>query len=132
MNKIILIGNICNDLELRYTKNNKEFCEFRIAINQQEKTNFIACVVYGVQAKNLCVYQKKGNKIAVDGSLRTDTYEVEGQKKYKTYVLAGNIEYLESKKEQSQEQPVEKTKLSDDTFAEFGTQIEITDEDLAF
>ena len=100
MNKAILIGNICNDLELRKTKNDKDVCEFTIAINQQERTDFIVCVVFGKQAINLCNYQKKGNKVAVEGSLRVDTYkDKDGNTRYKNYVLVNNIEYLSSKQE---------------------------------
>ena len=111
MNKTILIGNICNELELRKTNNNKEICKFSIAINQQERTDFITCVVFGKQAINLCNYQKKGNKVAVEGSLRVDTYkDNEGKTRYNNYVLVNNIEYLSSKQEtkETQADPIDK------------------------
>ena len=103
MNSVLLIGRITKDLELRTTKNNKEVCEFSLAINRfGEGTDFITCLVYGNQAANLCKYQGKGSQIAVSGSLRVDSWEDEQrQRKYKTYVLANIIEYLGTKKEEN-------------------------------
>lgn len=131
MNKCILIGNICNDLELRYTNNNKEVCEFTIAINQQERTDFITCVVFGKQASNLCNYQKKGNKIALEGSLKIDKYQdKDGNNKYKTYVLVSNIEYLGTKKEENAQNNQNIVQNSDpfvDEYSKFGEQVSLDD-----
>ena len=103
MNSVLLIGRITKDLELRTTKNNKEVCEFSLAVNRfGEGTDFITCLVYGTQAANLCKYQGKGSQIAVSGSLRVDSWDDEkGQRKYKTYVLVNNIEYLGTKKDEN-------------------------------
>lgn len=129
MNKCILIGNICNDLELRYTNNNKEVCEFTIAINQQERTDFITCVVFGKQASNLCNYQKKGNKIALEGSLKIDKYQdKDGNNRYKTYVLVSNIEFLGTKKEENAQNNQNIVQNSEvDPFTEFGEQVSLDD-----
>ena len=95
MNKVILIGRITKDLEIRYTSNEKAVCEFSLAINRdKENTDFINCVVWNKPAENLVKYQGKGSLISVIGELRTDTYEKDGEKRYKTYVLVNNIEYL--------------------------------------
>lgn len=135
MNSINLIGRITKELELRTTPSDKKVCEFSIAVNRigTDKTDFINCQVWGKQAENLTKYQGKGNLIGVTGSLNVDTYEVEGQRRYKTYVVANNIEYLSAKtsedtiKEEPKEQPKE-----EDPFASFGQSIEITDDDLPF
>ena len=137
MNSINLVGRITKDLELKCTPSGKYVCEFSLAVNRVgEGADFINCQVWNAQAENLAKYQGQGSLIGIVGSLRTETYEVEGTKKYKTYVLVNNIEYLGNK---SSKEPSEKpaatekpNKLSDDVFADFGTQIEITDEDLAF
>ena len=99
MNNINLIGRLTKQPELRTTESQKNVCDFTIAINRvgTDKADFINCVVWNAQAENLCKYQTKGSLIGVSGSLRVDTYEVEGQNRYKTYVLANNIEYLTSK-----------------------------------
>ena len=77
------------------------------------------------------MYQNKGSLIAVLGSMRTEKFQdKEGNNKYKTYVLAENIEYLETKKEEpkAEEPKEERKKLGDDIFADFGKQIEIEDD----
>ena len=133
MNKVILTGRIAKELELRFTQNNKAVVEFTIATNRpvnkdgEKVADFINCIVYGSQADNLSKYQGKGSLIAVFGELRVDTWKnEEGKTKYKTYVLANNVEFLESKKEtnkenltvQKEETPVEET----NPFKEFGEE----------
>lgn len=133
MNSISLVGRITKELELKTTPNEKKVCEFSIAVNRigTDKADFINCQVWGKQAENLTKYQGKGSLLGITGSLNVDTYEVEGKKRYKTYVLANNIEYLGTKKEEQQaEQPVEQPK--EDPFETFGQQIEINDDDLPF
>lgn len=110
MNKVILTGRITKELELRFTQNNKVVCEFTIATNRpvnkdgERVTDFVNCIVYGSQADNLSKYQGKGSLIAVFGELRIDSWKNEqGEKKYKTYVLVNNVEFLESKKEINKE-----------------------------
>ena len=105
MNKVILTGRITKDLELRKTKSDKSVCEFTLATNRlgSEDADFISCMVWNQQAENLCKFQGKGSLIAVFGELRTDSYEIEGQKRYKTYVLVSNVEFLSKKTESTQD-----------------------------
>ena len=122
----MLIGRITKDLELRHTPNDKAVCDFTLAVNRdKENADFINCVVWNNQAENLCKYQGKGSLIAVFGELRVDTYEVEGNKKYKTYVYVNNIEFL-GKKEEKDSIPTEE--LTTKTITQ--ETIEYTDEDL--
>ena len=140
MNKVILIGRITKDLELRYTSNNKPVCDFRLAVNRdKDNADFINCIVWDKQAENLTKYQCKGSQIAVSGELRVDNYEVEGKKRSKAYVLVNNIEYLsktESKVEEStpveETNPFEQFGNSITTESDIGEQITIDDEDLPF
>lgn len=128
MNSINLVGRITKDLELKYTQSNKPVCEFSLAVNRigQEQADFITCQVWNGQAENLSKYQGKGSLIGVVGSLRVDTFkDKEGNNRYKTYVLANNIEYLGTKKD-TQEQPIEQPK-EEDPFSVFGNSIEIED-----
>ncbi len=127
MNTISLVGRITKDLELRYTQSNKPVCEFNLAVNRigQEQTDFITCQVWNGQAENLSKYQGKGSLIGVLGSLRVDQFQdKDGNNRYKTYVLANNIEYLGTKKE-TQEQPVEQPTKEEDPFSVFGNSVEI-------
>lgn len=126
MNKVILTGRITKDLELRKTKSDKSVCEFTLATNRagSEDADFISCIVWNQQAENLCKFQGKGSLIAVFGELRTDSYEIEGQKRYKTYVLVSNVEFLSKKTESTQDI----NKISSKT--EVQQTIEYSDQDL--
>lgn len=85
-------------------------------------------MVWGTQAENLVKYQRKGNLLGVFGELRTDKFEVEGNTRYKTYILVSNIEFLESKKEMSKEESTEFDKISSKT--ETQTTFDYDDTDL--
>lgn len=104
MNKCIITGRLTKKPELKEVKDNK-VCEFTLATNRpvtrdgEKQADFINCIVWNNQAENLCKYQDKGSLISVFGEIRTDSYEVEGNKRYKTYVLVNNVEFLDSKKD---------------------------------
>jgi single-strand DNA-binding protein len=118
----MLVGRLTKMPELKEVKD-KKVCEFTIATNRinGQDADFINCVVWNNQAENLCKYQVKGNIIGVIGELRIDNYEIEGNKRYKTYVMVNNIEFLESKKENLD-------KVSSKTTVQ--ESIEYTDQDL--
>lgn len=126
MNKVMLVGRLTKMPELKEVKD-KKVCEFTIATNRinGQDADFINCVAWNSQAENLCKYQVKGNIIGVIGELRIDNYEIEGNKRYKTYVYVNNIEFL-SKKEEKDSIPTEE--LSTKTTTQ--ETIEYTDEDL--
>jgi len=149
MNKCIITGRIVKNLEIRYTPtNNTAICEFTLATNRpttrdgEKQADFINCVCYGKTAENLQKYQGKGSLIAVFGAIRRDQWKTEeGEYKSKTYITVNEIEYLSSKSSETiNNTPTEKTDseiLKDvmeekNPFADFGTSIEITDEDLPF
>lgn len=129
MNKCWLTGRLSKKPELRKINENSCVCDFTIATNRptnrdgEKVADFINCRVWNKQAENLCKYQDKGNLIGVSGEIRTETYEVNGTKKYKTYVLTNNIEFLENKKNDI---PTEKLT----TKTETQTQFEYSDSDL--
>ena len=99
------IGNITKDLELRSTTSGKNVCEFSIAINEgygdNQRTTYVTIVVWGTQAENIVKYCSKGSKVGVSGSLRIDKYQVNNENRYKTYILANHVEFLDSKKDSS-------------------------------
>lgn len=146
MNKALLVGRISNDLELRHTQSNNAVCKFNIAINRVgvEGTDFINVVVWNKQAENLVKYQKKGSLISVEGTIRVDKYQNEaGENRYNTYILANSIQYLSSKSDtQSGQQSTTQSTIEDnkaaaeefvsDPYADFGEQMQITDDDLPF
>ena len=81
LNRVILIGNLTDDPELRYTQNGVARTRFSIAVNRRyrdregnmkEETTFVPIVVWGPQAENCANYLGKGRSVAVDGRLRID------------------------------------------------------------
>ena len=118
MNRVILTGRICKKLELKNLKDDKSVCEFTIATNRigQEDADFINCIVWNKQAENLVKYQDKGSLIGVEGQLRSERYEHNGQTKYKTYILVSQIEFLSSNKKEEKGQT--------NPYEEFGKEID--------
>ena len=136
MNKCWITGRITKDLTLEHTKSGTAVCQFSIATNRQitrdgeKQVDFINCVVWNKQAENLAKYQSKGNLIGIQGQLRVDNYETNGEKKHKTYVLCENIEFLGSKKETTSDERKEFDDMSTKTVTQ--DSINITDADLPF
>lgn len=103
MNKVVLIGRLTRDPELRYTQAGKAVASFTLAVNRFRKddvADFIRCSCWGKTAENLAKYQTKGNQIAIAGRIRTGSYnDKDGKKVYTTEVVADEIEFLGSKKD---------------------------------
>jgi len=101
VNKVIEVGNLVRDPELKELPNGTKVCKFSIAVNEKykdkENTHFFDCQVWGKQAENLAKYQGKGSKVLVDGSLKQETWETDGQKRSKVIINAFLIEYLSPK-----------------------------------
>lgn len=131
MNKVILSGNLCKDVELRYTTNNTSVSQNTIAVrNDYKNTNgeyesqFINFVVYRNNAEFLNKHTTKGSKVLLEGKLNTRSYDdKDGIKKYITEVVVDRIELLGSKPTETQK-PVEEPK-EEDPFAAFGNTVEI-------
>ena len=134
MNKCMITGRIVKDPVLESTKNGTSVCQFSIATNRpvirdgKKEVDFITCITWNKQAENLVKFQKKGNLVGIIGELRTDKYEVNGEKKYKTYILCQEIDFLEAKKDMPKEEEKEFDKISTKTVTQ--DNIKITDEDL--
>ena len=109
MNKVILIGRLTKEPELKKTNSGLSYVQFNLAVNRnytnksgEKQADFINCVVWRVQADNLVKYIKKGGLIGIEGEIQTRTYDDKnGIKKYITEVLCNSIEFLESKSQQS-------------------------------
>ena len=107
MNKVILIGRNCKDIELKTTASGKSVASFTLAVNRERKNadgnyeaDFINCVAYGQQAETIGKYICKGDKFGVFGRLNTRNYEKQdGSKVYITEVIVDGFEFLESKKD---------------------------------
>ncbi len=99
LNKVILIGRLTRDPELRYTPNGTAVCRFTLAVNRRfnrEQTDFIDIVAWRGLAENCANYLGKGRLAAVDGSLQVRSYEgQDGQKRKAIEVVADDIRFLD-------------------------------------
>lgn len=108
LNHVVLIGNLTDDPELRYTQNGMARARFSIAVNRrwrdrdgnlQEETTFVPIVVWGQQAENCVNFLSKGSTVAVEGRLRIDTYQTEeGERRKVTEVVARTVQFLDSRR----------------------------------
>lgn len=136
MNRAMLTGRLTKDPVLEHTKQGTPLCQFTLATNRpvirdgKRETDFITCIIWNKLAENLVKYQRKGNLLGIQGELRVDTYESDGKRKYKSYVLVEEVEYLESKKDMTKDEETDFNKVSAKTKRE--EQIKITDDDLPF
>ena len=104
VNKVILIGNLTRDPELKYLPSQTAVCEFGLAVNrrwtaqdgtQKEETTFVDCSSFGRQAETLSKYVKKGNPLFVEGRLKLDQWEAQdGSKRSKMRVVIENFQFL--------------------------------------
>ncbi len=109
-NKIILIGNLTKDPELRYTPQGTPVATLRLAVNHKYKqadevkqeTMFIDNVVFGKQAETCSKYLNKGSAVLVEGRLQERRWETNGQQRSKFEVIAQSVRFL-SKKGASQD-----------------------------
>ncbi len=106
VNKVILIGNLGADPELKYTPSSRALCNLRIATTdvfkdkggqRQERTEWHRVTVWGDQAENCSKYLSKGRSVYVEGRLQTRSYDKDGQKHYATDVVAERVVFLGSK-----------------------------------
>ena len=158
MNKAFLIGRLTRDPELRYSSSNAAIANFSIAIDRQytnnqgqRETDFINIVAFQKQAENIKKYVGKGSLVAVDGRIQTRNYEdKDGKRVYVTEVVADRVQFLDSRNSSNSqnvndnndvspadfqnetENTSSETNVSDDVFADFGSSIEISDDDIAF
>ena len=121
VNKVVLVGNLGKDPEMRYTQNGGAVANFSVATTESwknkttgeydNKTEWHNIVVFGKFAELVGQYIKKGQKVYVEGKLQNSTWDKEdGTKGYKTEIIASDIQLLDSKQDgqsqgQSQPQP---------------------------
>lgn len=157
MNKVFLIGRLTRDPELRYTGSNTAVASFSLAVNRnftnqsgEREADFINIVVWRKQAENVKNYLSQGSQVAIDGRIQTRSYDdADGNRRYVTEVVADNVEFLGTKasnNQQSQSTPVHEptpydfgkepetktTNVDSNPFADFGSSIEISDDELPF
>ncbi len=112
MNKVVLIGRLTKDPELRFTPNNgTAVATFTLAVdrkflgpNGQKETDFIPIVVWGKMGETVANYMNKGRLIAISGRMQTRSYDAkDGTKRYVTEVVADDVQFLDKGQSQTQQ-----------------------------
>ena len=105
INRVVLVGRLTRDPELRKTANGTSVCSYALAVNRsrqaqpgQPDTDFINCVTWNRQAETMAQYLHKGSLIGVEGRIQTRNYDnQQGQRVYVTEVVTDSVQFLESK-----------------------------------
>ena len=129
LNKIILIGRLTRDPELKYSGQGTAVANFTLAVNRKfkkEETDFINCVIWRQSAEFAANYGSKGRLTMVEGRLQVRNYENnEGKKVYVTEVVVDDIKFLDRK---SEDKPP--TNSAQTGFEDLGKEIRLEDIDL--
>lgn len=105
LNRVVLVGRLTKDPDLRYTPNGVAVANFTLAVNRpfsnqqgNREADFINCVVWRRPAENLANYMKKGSLVGVDGRVQTRSFEgQDGKMVYITEIVADSVQFLETK-----------------------------------
>lgn len=109
-NKTILVGNLVSDAQLRYLPSGSSVVDFRLASTrgnkEREQTVFIDCSLFGDRGGKVVEYLTKGKKVLVDGVLRLEQWEKDGEKRSKMSIMVDNVEFLSSGERQQKAETV--------------------------
>lgn len=155
MNKVLLVGRLTRDPELRTTPGGMAVTRFSIAVSQnftnkngERGADFINCSAWGRQADNIAKYCRKGTLVSAEGRIRTSSYDAQdGSKRYTTEVVCDTVNFLSSKGSTGNSEstnsfvpqddimnsmPMETADLTEDPFKSFGEEITLSSDDLPF
>ena len=150
MNKVILIGRLARDPEMRTTSSGISMTRFTIAVSRtfsaqdgSQQTDFINCITWRRQAENVAKYCSKGSQVAIEGRIQVNSCDAQdGTKRYTTDVVCDNVTFLGSKAtnnnfsnenyDSGNISDVQTSDISEDPFKDFGDEITLSDDDLPF
>ncbi|MED1602626.1 single-stranded DNA-binding protein [Alkalihalophilus marmarensis] len=144
LNRVILVGRLTADPQLRYTPSGVAVANFTLAVNRtfsnqqgEREADFINCVVWRKPAENVANYLKKGSLAGIDGRIQTRSYDNnEGKRVFITEVVGESVQFLEPRGQGNQGNNGQKQQNSgpynDDPFVNDGKPIDISDDDLPF
>lgn len=126
MNRVVLIGRLTKEPELRKTNNGNSVIRFTLAVNRrykkdnEQEADFVTCIAWNKIAENMATYLGKGSLVGVDGRIQTGSYDDKnGNRVYKTEIVAENVEFLESRNNNQQSKPNNNANDVNNYFGEF-------------
>jgi single-strand DNA-binding protein len=142
LNKVLLLGNLTRDPELRHTPKGTAVAELGLAVNRRtsdgnggwtDETTFVDITAWGSTAENAHKYLTKGRAVFIEGRLQLDTWDEKetGQKRSKLKVVAENLQFLPDGKSASRSEPREPAVRSDGLPVN-GASVDDFDEDIPF
>jgi single-strand DNA-binding protein len=146
LNRVVLVGRLTKDPELKYTPNGVATASFTLAVNRsftnqagEREADFINCQVWRKPAENVANFLKKGSLAGVDGRIQTRNFEgQDGRRVFMTEVVAESVQFLEPKGQSSNQSSNQNsnqppyTREEKDPFVNDGQPIDISDDDLPF
>lgn len=148
MNKVLLLGRLAKEPELRYTQSGTAVVSFTLAVNRrfanqngEREADFINCVAWQKAAEFVANYFHKGQMMALEGRLQVSNYEKDGKKQWKTDVVAEQIEFAGSRNDGSNNSngggnnygnSNDSSSSSAAEYSGLGQEVIFSDEDLPF
>ena len=143
MNKIILIGRLTKDVELKYTQStNTAVASFSLAVNrrfvrdgEERQADFFNVIAWNKLAETAANYLKKGQQVAITGRLQNRTWDdADGNKHYITEVIAEELEFIESRNSRQSDADILSGNSTESMAQDMASQGELTDDndDLPF
>lgn len=136
MNKVFLTGRWSKDIDFKVLDSGKELAKTSIAVEDgygdRKQTYFFDVEIWGKLAAVVADHSGKGRKVLIEGRLKVEQWEKDGQKRYATKVVAENIEFLDFKEESSNQSNSNTNNTSNDPFEDNGEPIDVNLDDLPF
>ena len=145
INKVILVGRITRDPEVKMVNSETAVCNFSLACNRpytrengEREADFINCVAWRKQAENMGRFVKKGQLLGIEGRIQVRTYEQDGQKRYQTEVYCDQVTFLESSNREENTNVRENVSfnndriIEEDDFFTSSKKLNISEDDLPF
>lgn len=108
MNKVIVMGRITKDLEVKHAQSGTAILSFTVAVNrkfskegEEKQADFISCRAFGKTSENIAKFFSKGSLILVEGRIQTGSYDKDGTKVYTTDVIVDSFDFTGEKKNNS-------------------------------
>lgn len=113
MNKVVLVGRLTRDPEIRHTQSGAAVASFSLAVSRRKKdeADFVPVTAWNKTAELVEKYVKKGDRVGIAGRIQTGSYEKDGRKVYTFDVIADDLEFLSTKAER--EEPEQQTFTAD-------------------
>lgn len=162
INRVVLVGRLTKDPELKYTQTGVAVCRFTLACNRpfksegEQQADFINCVTWRKQAENTANFLRKGSLTGIEGRIQTSSFDgQDGKRVFMTEVVADSVQFLEPRNSNAENASSEQSNgrqasgytntsnyqqggqnrtemTSNDPFSQSGGPVEVSDDDLPF